>query len=101
MSDQHTTDGSTTARNGAGTENARLLTDKEERKIRNRQTIRIAALVIVGGLLAVWVLVNRDDTQVDWLFTTTTSPLIVVMLVAALLGFIVGYFIARRRDSDE
>lgn len=80
------------------THNGELLTDKKERSIRRRQTVRVAVMVVTGGILLIWVLANREDTSVDWLFTTTTSPLIVVMLAAALLGFLFGYFSGRRSD---
>lgn len=82
------------------TVNAEPVTDDQERRIRRRQTIRMGVLVVIGGILVIWALVNRDDTQVDWLVTETTSPLIVVMLAAAVLGFLFGFVVARRRSDD-
>lgn len=83
------------------TDDREVLTEKQERNIRAGQSVRIAVLVITGGLLAIWVLSNTDDTEVDWVFAETTSPLIVVMLASAFLGLVFGWFVGRRSGGDE
>jgi uncharacterized integral membrane protein len=54
----------------------------------------IAALA-VGVLLIAFGLSNRNDVPIDWLVGTTDTPLIVVIVVSAALGAILG----RRRGQ--
>lgn len=67
--------------------------DKADRKERNR---RIAALV-VGVLIVVFALVNTDKVKVDWIVTSSSTPLIVVIAVSFLLGLAGGYLLRGRR----
>jgi uncharacterized integral membrane protein len=53
----------------------------------------IAAL----ALLVVWILVNRDTVDVSFLVWTAALPLWIALAVAALLGALVGYLMARKR----
>lgn len=71
--------------------------DRTEKSIRTKQTIRIVLLLVIVGIFAWWALANDDDTQVDWLFDTTTAPLVVVILTAAAIGFVVGLLAGWRR----
>lgn len=66
---------------------------KADRKERNR---RIAAIV-VGVLIVVFALVNTDKVKVSWIVTSTTTPLIVVIVVTFLLGLAGGYLLHGRR----
>lgn len=67
--------------------------DKADRKERNR---RIAALV-VGVLIVVFAVVNTDKVKVDWVVTSSSTPLIVVIAVSFLLGLAGGYLLRGRR----
>lgn len=73
--------------------------DRTERKIRAGQTVRIVLLVVIAGVLAAWAFANRDDVEVDWLFDTTTGPLVVVILLSAGIGLVLGLLIGWRRRS--
>jgi uncharacterized integral membrane protein len=42
---------------------------------------------------------NSQHVRVHWLITTTTSRLIVVIAVSALIGAVLGYAVARRRKQ--
>jgi uncharacterized integral membrane protein len=62
----------------------------------------IAAIV----LLAIFVLQNSQDVQVDFLFTTTDTPLFLALLIAGALGGLIGWAWphvrrGRRRDREE
>jgi uncharacterized integral membrane protein len=57
---------------------------------------RIAALVVTVVVI-VFAAVNSQTVKVDWIFTTTKSPLILVIVVAGLLGAFVGAFVRSRR----
>lgn len=70
-----------------------------ERRIRTRQTIRLVVVLVVVVLLAVWAFSNTDDVDVDWLVTTTSGPLVVVIIASAAIGFLLGLLVAWRRRS--
>jgi uncharacterized integral membrane protein len=59
----------------------------------------LAALVIAAVLIAFGV-ANSDEVPVDWIVTTTQTPLIIVIGVSALLGAILGFAAARRMRRD-
>lgn len=61
------------------------------------------ALGIAVLLLAVIVAQNSQEVDVDILFINTSAPLIVLLLIAAVLGAIIGYVapVVRRHRRDE
>lgn len=61
-----------------------------EKRIRAKQTFRILVLVAIAGVLALWAFANTEEVAVDWLIDTTRGPLIVVIAISALLGFLLG-----------
>lgn len=60
----------------------------------------------IGALVVLFLIVifqNAQETRIDFLFFSTTMPLIVVLLLSALVGLVVGYGIAawgRRGPKD-
>jgi uncharacterized integral membrane protein len=53
------------------------------------------------GLLALFVLLNTQKVEVDFIVTTTTIPLIFALLIAGLLGALVAWLLPRvRRGKD-
>lgn len=73
------------------------VSDRTERKIRLAQTIRIVVVVVIAVVLVAWASANTQDVEVDWLFDTTTNSLVVVIIGSAVLGFLIGLFVAWRR----
>ncbi|MEA2395251.1 MAG: hypothetical protein QOJ82_3142 [Solirubrobacteraceae bacterium] len=67
------------------------------RKERALVSKSIAALA-VALLLAAFGVSNDNNVPVDWLLGTTQTPLIVVILVSAALGVVLGLFGAWRRS---
>jgi uncharacterized integral membrane protein len=67
--------------------------NKADRKERNR---RIAAL-IVGVIIVVFAVVNTDKVKVDWIVTSSSTPLIIVIAVSFVLGLAGGYLLRGRR----
>jgi uncharacterized integral membrane protein len=67
-------------------------------KQRDLRSKTIAA-VAVGALLIAFGLSNRNDVPIDWLVGTTDTPLIVVIVVSALLGAILGAAAVRGRSK--
>lgn len=64
---------------------------------RSGLTPRAVVGIVAAVLLVVWVLVNRDEVSVSFLFWTARLPLWVVIAVAGLLGATAGFFAGRRR----
>lgn len=63
-----------------------------------------AGRVIVGllvALLLVFALLNRQSVRMHWIFTTSDTPLILLILGFALIGVVVGYFVGRRPRGRE
>jgi uncharacterized integral membrane protein len=49
-------------------------------------TTRMAAAAILGGIAAVFAVINLDDVEVDWLVGSAQTPLILVIVISMLLG---------------
>ena len=64
-------------------------------KARDLKSKTIAALA-VAVLLIAFGLSNRNDVPIDWLVGTTDTPLIVVIVVSAVLGALIGGLAVRR-----
>jgi uncharacterized integral membrane protein len=60
---------------------------------------KTVAALAVGILLIAFGLSNRNDVPIDWLVGTTSTPLIVVILVSAVLGAILGAAAVRGRSK--
>lgn len=54
-------------------------------------------IVVAVGLLVWFALANSQRVSVDFLVTTHSARLIVVIVISAVLGAIVGQLVARRR----
>jgi len=59
-------------------------------------TSKTVAAVAVAILLIAFGLSNRNDVPIDWLVGTTDTPLIVVILISAGLGALIGGLAVRR-----
>jgi uncharacterized integral membrane protein len=57
--------------------------------------------VIAVVLAAIFVLQNTQKVEVKFFFSTTNIPLIFALLLAALLGFIIGLALPRFRRHDD
>jgi uncharacterized integral membrane protein len=57
--------------------------------------------VIAVVLAAIFVLQNTQKVDVKFFFSTTNIPLIFALLLAALLGFIIGLALPRFRRHDD
>lgn len=57
--------------------------------------------LVVGAIFAAFAVVNLDDVQVDWIFTTSQTPLIVVIVVCFALGAIAGWAFGQLRKKKS
>jgi uncharacterized integral membrane protein len=65
---------------------------------------RVAAAAILGGIAALFAVVNLDDVKVSWVVDSWQTPLIVVIAVSMLLGAGLDRLLvrrARRRRKPE
>ena len=59
--------------------------------------IVIGVCVVV---LVVFAILNLDNVRVDFALATLDTPLVILIAICALLGFVIGWFIGRRRHSE-
>ena len=61
------------------------------------------ALGIAVLLVVIFIAENSQEVEVKFLFVNTTTPLIFALLIAALLGAVIGYVapLVRRHRSGE
>ena len=60
---------------------------------------KTVAALAVAFLLIAFGLSNRKDVPINWLVGTTSTPLIIVILVSAVLGAILGGAAVRGRSK--
>jgi uncharacterized integral membrane protein len=63
-----------------------------ERKL----SARTVLAVIIGGLAVLFAALNSQSVTTHWLIATTDTPLVIVIVGCALLGFAAGWLVARR-----
>jgi uncharacterized integral membrane protein len=63
---------------------------------------RFWLFVAAGVLFAIFVIQNTQDVQVDFLLTTTDTPLFLALIIAGALGALIGWAAPRvRRGGRE
>jgi uncharacterized integral membrane protein len=68
-----------------------------ERKVSSRTVIA----AVLGGLVVLFAALNSQSVTIHWLLTTTQTPLIAVIAGCGLIGFAVGWLLARRAARSE
>jgi uncharacterized integral membrane protein len=61
---------------------------------------KLWAAVVAAIVLIVFVIQNSQEVTVDFLFTTTETPLIFALAIAGVLGALVGWLAPRVRRRD-
>jgi uncharacterized integral membrane protein len=67
--------------------------------------LRFYLLIGAAVLLAIFVIQNSQDVEVEFLFTTTDTPLFLALVIAGALGAVIGWAAPRvrrggHRDGD-
>jgi uncharacterized integral membrane protein len=65
-----------------------------------REQARTVAAVGLGGLGAVFAVLNVDEVDVNWILGTWSTPLIIVIALSILVGAGLGFLVGRRRGRD-
>jgi uncharacterized integral membrane protein len=66
---------------------------------RRREQARTVAAFGLGGLGALFAVLNVDEVDVNWILGTWSTPLIVVIALSMVIGAGLGYLVARRRGE--
>jgi uncharacterized integral membrane protein len=62
-----------------------------------RPSAREVVAIVILVLVLVFALVNTETTSIDFVFAQVTTPVFFVIAFPALLGFIAGLIVQRRR----
>lgn len=57
------------------------------------------ALVVVGAVLVLFMALNLQKVEVNFIFGSAQMPLIIALMIAAALGALVGWATPRLRSS--
>jgi uncharacterized integral membrane protein len=68
-----------------------------------RRGISVAQVlaVIAVILLVIFAIANFEQVPVNFLLFSTTARVFTVIVVSALLGFVIGYYVGRPRRADR
>lgn len=72
----------------------------KQRRFSPRQ-IRQFGVGALAALLILFAVLNLDRVKVNWIVTTSQTPLIVVIAVAFVVGALVGLLLARSRGGGN
>jgi uncharacterized integral membrane protein len=56
-------------------------------------------VAVIAIILLVFALANLDDVKIDFVAADVTAPLVLVIVICAALGFVIGWFIGRRDNE--
>jgi uncharacterized integral membrane protein len=62
--------------------------------------VKLIALGLLGAILVLFALLNTHEVGVDWIFDTVNAPMILVIVVSAVIGFVMG-FLARGHFAKQ
>ena len=68
---------------------------------RKQRGARFYFIVAVAVIAAIFIFQNSQKVEVKFFFSTTTIPLVFALLLAAVLGFIIGLALPRFRRHDD
>ena len=67
-----------------------------------RESTRLVAVVVLTALASIFAVLNLDEVKVNWIVTTSRTPLIIVIVVALLAGIALdrlAIHLGRRRKA--
>jgi len=69
----------------------------------SRRGISVAQVlaVIAVILMVIFAIANFEPVPVNFLLFSTTARVFTVIVVSALLGFVIGYYVGRPRRADR
>ena len=73
----------------------------ETRSERVTRSPKFIVGVIAVVLLVIFIAQNAQRVEVDFLFTTTDTPLVVALVIAGALGALIGWAVPRIRRGER
>jgi uncharacterized integral membrane protein len=67
----------------------------------SKPSSRTITAVVLAVVIVLFAAVNSQSVTIHWIVTTSQTPLIVVIAGCGLIGFAVGYLVARRRAASR
>jgi uncharacterized integral membrane protein len=67
-------------------------TQTPELKRSRRESARTATLIAIAVVTTLFAVLNLKDVEVNWIFGTFKTPLIVVIVVSLLVGVLLCHF---------
>jgi uncharacterized integral membrane protein len=74
---------------------------KKGSSILAKENRRLLYGLVIGSIVAVFAVLNLDEVEVNWIFGTAQTPLIVVIAVSFLLGALTGWIAAAGRQRAK
>lgn len=71
-------------------------TQTAERTRSRRESARTGGLIAVAVVTTVFAVLNLKDVEVNWIFGTFETPLIIVIVVSLLVGVLLCHFAEAR-----
>lgn len=73
------------------------------RRRQRAELVRLLLVAVIVGLVVAFVFLNTQEVSVDWIVTTTKTPLILVILISLTVGgiFVAAGFGVRRRSASR
>jgi uncharacterized integral membrane protein len=75
---------------------ARSDSTQAQMKRSRRETARTGAMVLLAVLITLFAVLNVKQVEVKWIFGTTETPLIIVIVVSLLVGVLFTHFAEMR-----
>lgn len=69
----------------------------EPKRVRTPEEKRRIAIGVLIGIVTIFALFNLSEVRVSWVVTTWKTPLVVVIVVSAALGALVGILVDRKK----
>ena len=70
-------------------------------KPKKRSNAKLIVAAIAAVLAILFVIVNTNQVKINFIFFKVTAPLLVALIVAMLLGFIVGLIFPKLRADKS
>ena len=70
-------------------------------KPKKRSNAKLIVAAIAAVLAILFVIVNTNQVKINFIFFKVTAPLLVALMVAMLLGFIVGLIFPKLRADKS
>ena len=72
-----------------------------EYRVRRSQTLRIGFVLVLIASIVGFALSNTETVRIDWIVTVTRAPMVVVIALSGLVGFVAGVLVTYRSRASQ